>query len=168
MGAFSALALIFLFLAFQFIPLFIKSSKTTQEADVTQADSIKAETTGQAKDKIDGQDLLSEEEIQKESILSNEQASPLSSLDKSLWPRLKSSSFDHEVMIQSSEKLTLYFKADKASVLTKELAPLEWFVIKAKEFIYIRLDEIKTETQIFYNGQKIETDSLKFFENTFQ
>ena len=71
-------------------------------------------------------------------------------------------------MIRSSEKLTLYFKADKPSVLTKELAPWEWFVIKAKKFIYIRLDEIKTETQVFYNGQKLEINSKKFFESTFQ
>ena len=182
LGFFSASGLILLFLAFQFLPSLIKkASNNKAQQKVTKANkaeksksSNKQSTAGQDELVTTGQGNPAGESRQQGQLgtvgqgQEVKQNSAQSNTDKSLWPKLKNSSFNHEVMIRSSEKLTLYFKADKPSVLTKELAPWEWFVIKAKKFIYIRLDEIKTETQVFYNGQKLEINSKKFFESTFQ
>ena len=87
---------------------------------------------------------------------------------QSPWGLVQSSAFKHEILIRSFFPLKIYFKLDQQSTITKELVPSAWFVIKAKESIYIRFDEKVDQTEMFYNGRQWQFDSNDFFEKTFQ
>ena len=87
---------------------------------------------------------------------------------ESLWKKIRSADFQHELMIKSLEPVKIYFKIDKQSTFTKDLSPSVWFVIKAKESLYIRFDEKVDQVEMFYNGIKWKFTSTRFFEKTFK
>ena len=87
---------------------------------------------------------------------------------QSLWNQIRSENFQHELMINSLEPIKIYFKIDQQSTVTKELSPSVWFVIKAKESLYIRFDEKVDQVEMFYNGVKWNFSSSRFFEKTFK
>ena len=88
--------------------------------------------------------------------------------NQSLFDQIKESAFREDLLIQSSEPLEIYFKADKQSTVTKILEPSVWFHIKAKKSIYLRFDEKRDDVQIFYNGKQVSIGNSSFFEKTFQ
>ena len=85
-----------------------------------------------------------------------------------LWKKIRAANFQHELMIKSLEPVKIYFKIDKQSTFTKDLSPSVWFVIKAKESLYIRFDEKVDQVEMFYNGVKWKFTSTRFFEKTFK
>lgn len=97
-----------------------------------------------------------------ESLASNQISS------QSLFRKIRKLNFQHEIMIKSLEPLKIYFKIDRRSTLTKELSPSIWFVIKAKESLYLRFDEKVNQVEMFYNGVKWNFTSSRFFEKTFK
>ena len=152
---FSAICLFVVFLCFEFTSFFRK--KDSLSSAETEILSPIVEEKADQTNAIGGKEEIPEEPVE-DSFSS----------DQDLWTKLRQSSFNHEVMIQSSDSLKLYFKVDESSILTKELEPWKWFVIKARKFIYIRMDNPKMTAKIFYNGQGLEVDSLSFFERSFQ
>ena len=111
-----------------------------------------------------GKEVVEETTIQKIDSLKKQ---PLEK-KQSLFDQIKESVFEEELLIQSSESLEVYFKADKQSTVTKILEPSVWFQIKAKKSIYLRFDERRDDVQIFYNGKQISIGNNSFFERTFQ
>lgn len=102
------------------------------------------------------------ESKQGESLVSNQLRS------QSLFRKIRELNFQHEIMIKSLEPLKIYFKIDRRSTLTKELSPSIWFVIKAKQSLYLRFDEKVNQVEMFYNGVKWNFTSSRFFEKTFK
>ena len=119
--------------------------------------------TGKAKDSISNSERLTE------NVKSRVKSFPKNDIEsQNPWGFVQSSVFKHEILIRSFFPLKIYFKLDQQSTITKELLPSLWFVIKAKESIYIRFDEKVDQTEIFYNGRQWQFDSNDFFEKTFQ
>ena len=111
---------------------------------------------------------LIEEEMTPQTELSENEEEKQPDLDDSLLGQIKGSVFKHEILIQSSQKLSIYFKTDNRFTINKELRPFIWFSIKAKESIYLRFDEKQGEIQIFYNGEQVDLGSNRFFERKFE
>lgn len=70
----------------------------------------------------------------------------------SLLEALERDEFSQEVMINPQEPLEVYFKADGGSIIAKSLLPENWYVIKAFEKIYLRIDEPVSFSMI-HNGE---------------
>ena len=84
-----------------------------------------------------------------------------------MFEKIQQGNFEQELMIKSLESIKIYFKLDKKAIVSKDLKPGLWFVIKAKESIYIRFDEQVDQVEMFYNGVKWNFKSSRFFEKTF-
>ena len=114
---------------------------------------------------------ISEEKKQTESQEASREISP--QMDKkekeapavSLLDTIQQEPFTQEVMIHPSEPLEVFFKADGGSVKTKSLAPEQWYIIKALEKIYMRIDEPVSFSMI-YNGEWQEASAP--LEQTFE
>ena len=100
--------------------------------------------------------------------LSEDEEEEQPALDDSLLGQIKNSVFNHEILIQSSQKLNIYFKTDNRFTLNKALSPFVWFSIKAEESIYLRFEEKQGKIQIFYNGEQVDLGSNSFFERKFE
>lgn len=70
----------------------------------------------------------------------------------SLLETIKQGAFSQELMINPSEPLEVYFKADGGSIMARSLLPEDWYVIKALEKIYLRIDKIAFFNMI-HNGE---------------
>ena len=104
-------------------------------------------------------------------LLTNQDKTSLnnSKKDENLWSQIRNTRFQQELMIKTLEPVKIYFKIDQQPTLTKDLRPLVWFVIKAKESLYIRFDEKVNQVEMFYNGVKWDIpSSARFFEKTFK
>ena len=110
----------------------------------------------------------SEEGIIPQLELSVDKAKKPAVLYDSVLKQIKASIFNHEILIQSSQKLSIYFKTDNRFTINKELSPFIWFSIKAKESIYLRFDEKQGNIQIFYNGEQVDLGTNRFFEKKFE
>ena len=69
----------------------------------------------------------------------------------SLLEALERDEFNQEVMINPQEPLEVYFKADGGSIMARSLLPENWYVIKAFEKIYLRIDD-PASFNIIHNG----------------
>ena len=66
--------------------------------------------------------------------------------------------FRQEVMIHSQQPLNIYFKPDGDSVVTHALSPKSWYIIKALEKIYLRIDD-PAQLKVIHNGKWRRTSS---------
>ena len=87
---------------------------------------------------------------------------------QTLFEKIKQSVFKQEVLIQSSNQLNIYFKMDDYFIINKTIQPFVWFYIKARQSIYLRLDDKKGEIQVFHNGEQIDLGPNSFFERKFE
>ncbi|MCY4512295.1 MAG: helix-turn-helix transcriptional regulator [Bdellovibrionales bacterium] len=83
----------------------------------------------------------------------------------SLLDTIKREEFSQELMINPSESLDVYFKADGGSIIAKSLFPENWYVIKALEKIYLRVDK-SAFFNIIHNGEWKEASAP--LERTFE
>ena len=84
----------------------------------------------------------------------------------SLLDTIHQGQFTQEVMINpSSRPLEVYFKADGGGMAARSLPPKKWYVIKALEKIYLRIDRPASLSMI-HNGEWRETVSP--LEQTFE
>ena len=83
----------------------------------------------------------------------------------SLLKALERDEFNQELMINPPEPLEVYFKADGGSIIAKSLVPENWYVIKAFEKIYLRIDE-PASFDMIHNGEWQK--SLAPLEHTFE
>lgn len=79
---------------------------------------------------------------------------------------IKQGLFPKTLMIQSMENALMYFKVDTEDTVTKSLEKNIWYVIKAKDKIYIRLDG-RAYLNLVHEGRLIAVFSEKDFERTF-
>ena len=89
-------------------------------------------------------------------------------LSQSLFEKVTKLAFRQEVLIQSSNPLTIYFKADNRSTVNKTLNPFTWYYIKTLESLYLRFDDKPGDIQLFHNGEQIDLGSNNFFERKFE
>ena len=83
----------------------------------------------------------------------------------SLLDAIQQKEFSQELMINPSEPLEVYFKADGGSIIAKSLFPESWYVIKALEKIYLRIDKPASFNMI-HNGKWEESSAP--LEQTFK
>ena len=154
---------------FSFINFFKLPTKLFTKAS-KQMNISKTLTPNLADEEMTGETELStfEEEIVMDTELSENEKEEPALLDESLFGQLKSLVFKHEILIQSSQNLNIYFKTDNRFTINKSLSPLVWFLIKAEESIYLRFDEKLGEIQMFYNGEQVDLGPNRFFERKFE
>ena len=87
---------------------------------------------------------------------------------QSFFKKIQQSVFKHEILIQSSNPLNIYFKPDNYSTINKTLSPFIWFYIKARKSLYLRFDDKQGEVQVFYNGEQVDLGNNRFFERKFE
>ena len=81
--------------------------------------------------------------------------------------QIGSNVFKKEVFIQSFEPAEFYFKLDDQAMVTRTIQPGKAFQIKARQSIYLRIDQQTENIKLFYNGKQIEIENKDFFEKTF-
>ena len=85
-----------------------------------------------------------------------------------LFEALNQDLFKKEILIKSGQKLKIYFKLDgEEEVFTQTLKPDQWFLIKAKNQVYLRLEKKKRNVEIYHDGKAFSFDKEGFLENTF-
>ena len=125
------------------------------------------------KPEIDSQTSSSEKKDKALTIETMKPDNTVESIDsffelKSLFEKIKQSSFKQDVLIQSSEQLNIYFKADNRLAVNKILKPFSWYYIKARESLYLRIDNKPMGIQLFHNGEQLDLGSNDFFEKKFE
>ena len=114
---------------------------------------------------------ISEEKRQTESQDTSREISPKTEKTEketpavSLLDAIQQEQFTQEVMINPSEPLDIFFKTDGGSVIAKSLPPEQWYIIKALERIYMRIDEPVSFSMI-HNGELREASAP--LEKTFE
>ena len=108
------------------------------------------------------------EEIQKTEDTEDRGNEELSFVSHSLFEQITQSVFKQEILIQSSNQLKIYFKADNRSSINKTLSPFTWYYIKARESLYLRFDDKPGDIQLFHNGEQLDLSSNHFFERKFE
>ena len=143
-----------------------QESATEEEA----RDEKESATEG---DRDEKEPATKEDRSEKKSAIEEDRAEKESATEKEtptqqkMFGKVQQGNFEQELMIKSLESIKIYFKLDKKAIVAKDLKPRVWFVIKAKESIYIRFDEQVDQVEMFYNGVKWNFKSSRFFENTF-
>ena len=108
------------------------------------------------------------EEPQQPENATNQRDKKLSLVPHSLFEQITQSVFKQEILIQSSNQLKIYFKADNRSTVNKTLNPFTWYYIKARESLYLRFDDKLGAIQLFHNGEQLDLGSNNFFERKFE
>ena len=70
------------------------------------------------------------------------------------------------LMIQSVEDIVMYFKVDGQETVTKPLDKYIWYIIKAQDKIYVRVDG-KSYLNLVHEGLLQHVSSENNFERTF-
>ena len=141
-----------------------KDFNITQELDGETDSNYKQGDSNQKLSKQEASALSQDED----NFLSEIKLQEQDEQSESLWKKIRTANFQHELMIKSLEPVKIYFKIDKQSTFTKDLSPSVWFMIKAKESLYIRFDEKVDQVEMFYNGVKWKFTSTRFFEKNFK
>lgn len=87
-------------------------------------------------------------------------------LKKDLEDYIKQGVYTKTLMIQSLENTVMYFKVDEQKTVTKLLQKNIWYVIRAVDKIYIRVDG-KSDLNLVHEGHLLSFSSEHNFERTF-
>ena len=87
-------------------------------------------------------------------------------LQKSLESDIKQGVYVKTLMIQSLEGIVMYFKIDGQEPVTKSLEKNTWYIIKAQDKIYVRVDG-KSYLNLVHEGFLLNVFSENNFERTF-
>ena len=87
-------------------------------------------------------------------------------LKKDLEGYIKEGVYAKILMIQSLENTVMYFKVDEQKTVTKLLQKNIWYVIRAVDKIYIRVDG-RSDLNLVHEGRLLSFSSEHNFERTF-
>ena len=107
--------------------------------------------------------------FQQTNQLKKEQAKPLKKTPlktEGLIGSIKQDVYTKTLMIQSLENVVMYFKPDGGETVTKPLQKNVWYVIKAIDKIYVRVDG-RSYLNFVHEGRLLSVSSETNFERTF-
>ena len=125
---------------FALLPVTLFVAGTLRKPDLSQERSLEKITPAEEK--------TEEENMSAEFLNDSLKIAP----PPSLFSAIRDGYFRQEVMIHSQQPLNIYFKPDGDSVVTHALSPKSWYVIKALEKIYLRIDD-PAQLKVIHNGK---------------